>query len=176
MKPGRHFVSRYMTSVFARIHGSKAEFWTLDERGNVWIASDGFWCGPLHYPSASDRALDDRWVPSVNDVIAFVDDPSPHWKTSRIAVALEWTGVAVEEASVLRDMGHRGVCLIGERVVLLDQKGKASLAIPAASTTRTAKAIIESFPDIPLVMQTLHSAPLLAAAPANATAVQASFP
>jgi hypothetical protein len=175
VKPGRYFVSRYMTSVFARIHGPKAEFWTLDERGNVWITSDGFWCGPLHYPSAHAQALDARWAPSVNEVMAFVDDPSPHWKTSCIAVALEWTGVAVEEASVLRDMGQRDVCLIGERVVLLGQNGRASLAIPTASTTRTAKAIIASFPDIPLVMQTLHSAPLLLAAPASTTAVQASF-
>lgn len=175
MKPGRCFVSRYMTSVFARIHGPKAEFWTLDERGNVWITSDGFWCGPLHYPSAGNRALDDRWVPSVNDVMAFVDDPSPHWKTSCIAVALEWTGVAVEEALVLRDMGQRGVCLVGERVVLAGQNGKVPLTIAAASTTRTAKAIIASFPDIPLVMRTLLSAPLLSAAPTNTTAVQASF-
>ncbi len=175
MKPGRCFVSRYMTSVFARIHGPKAEFWTLDERGNVWIMGDGFWCGPLHYPSARNQVIRDRWMPSVNDVMSFVDDPSSHWKTSRVAVALEWAGVAVEDASLLRDMCQPGVCLVGERVVLLGQNGKVQLTIPTASTTRTAKAIIASFPDVPLVMQTVHSAALFPAVTVNATPVQASF-
>lgn len=164
-----------MTSVFLRVHGSKAEFWTLDERGNVWVTSDGFWCGPLHYPSAIERARFERWMPSVGDVMAFVTDPSTDWKTSRIAVALEWTGLTVAEAMVLRDMDQSGVCIVGEHVAFLGQTGKVALTIPAASTTRIAQAIVASFPDIQLVMHTLHSAPFLSILPANTTFVSASF-